>query len=106
VVLEAVFVNAVTTLHEDNRLGRAEHVIATDGAVTVNGPLNTLVFARHGDTCHAFLAMEEILSQPLTNSAQPTVVAVINGLIRVVVPQLADATIVVPRGPVASYTGI
>lgn len=41
------------------------------------------------------LAVEEILAQALTDSAQAALGAVVDGLVRVVVPELADVAVVV-----------
>ena len=56
-LVEAVTVDAVAALHEDDGTGRVEHVLATDGAITVDGPLDALVTAGHGNACHTFLGM-------------------------------------------------
>jgi hypothetical protein len=43
----------------------------------------------------AYLAVEKVLAQPLANSAQAAVGAVVDGLVWVVVPELADSAVVV-----------
>jgi hypothetical protein len=48
-------------------------------------------------TGETYLAVEKILAQPLANPAQSAVGAVVDGLVGVVVPELADAAVVVGR---------
>ena len=54
----------------------------------------------------AYLAVEEVLVQPVPNPANTTVVTVIYGLVHVVTPQSADVAIVLSRTLATVHTGI
>ena len=47
-----------------------------------------------GHAGYAFLAVEEILAETLAQSADTAVVAMIDALVRVIVPELADGAVV------------
>lgn len=57
VLVETRLVDAVAALHEDDRLGRVEEVVAADGTVAVDRPLDALVPAGQRDARHAFLPL-------------------------------------------------
>lgn len=105
-------VDAVTALHKHDWPGRVEHVLATNRTVAVRRSLDTpVVSTSHLDAGHTFLeielvrilqhlweayfAVEKVLSQTLTNTTQTAVTAVIDGFVRIVVPEFAHATKVV-----------
>lgn len=53
-----------------------------------------------------YLAVEEVPVQPVSNPADATFIAMIDGLVYIVAPQLADAAIVPSCALVAIDTGI
>lgn len=57
IIVEAVPMNAVPAFHKYDGLGRGEHVLATDGAITVCRSFKALVVVHCGyrDACHASL---------------------------------------------------
>jgi hypothetical protein len=105
---EAGLMDAVPTSHEGHRPVRGKHIFAADGAVALGALLDTLVRAfsldRHAGSTR--LAVEEVLAQSFTKSTNATVVAVIDLLAQVVVPQLADGTVVVSCKLVAHSTDL
>jgi hypothetical protein len=125
---KAVTMYAVTTFHETNSFWRSKHVVAADRAVTVRRPLDAFVVFFHGD-CNAgttflfacvstidsherrrrletYLAVKEILSNASPDPAYATVVAMIYILVGVVVPQLADCTVISGSGRTASHADL
>lgn len=81
--------------HKDHRGSAGKHVLATNRAIALQVPLNTLVVQKssaHADV--AFLAVEKIFAQSLSDAADPTVVTVIDLLPWVIVPELADVAVV------------
>jgi hypothetical protein len=84
------------THHENDGGGASEHVLSAYWTVTLQVALNALVLILELDV-HAdvtFLAMKVISSKSLTDPADPTVVAVIDMFLGVVVPELAYVAIV------------
>ena len=61
--------------------------------------------ARASPRC-TYLAVEEVLVQPMPNSADTTVITVIYGLVYVVAPQFANVAVVLSRTLAAVDTGI
>lgn len=81
--------------HKDHSGRAGKHVFSTDRAIALQVSLNALVVSQsraHADV--AFFAMEKVLAQPLANSTDATVVAMIDLFPGVIVPQLADVTVV------------
>lgn len=87
--VEAAPVDAVAAPHKDDRLGRREEIVPADGAVAIDRPLDALVAALDRDACLAFLAVEKVLPEADADPAQAAVVTVVDGLVRVVAPELA-----------------
>lgn len=98
----------MATLHEDDGLGRGKHILPTDWTVGVCCPLNALMVVGlcYGNARAAGLAVEEVPVQPVSNPADATFIAMIDGLVYIVAPQLADAAIVPSCALVAIDTGI
>lgn len=82
--------------HKDDSGGTGEHVLSTDGTVafevTFNAPVVVLELNVHADV--ALLAVEKVLVQSVSNPADPTVRAMVNRLVGVIIPELADVAIV------------
>lgn len=60
IIVETFPMNAVTAFHEYNRLGRGEHVLATDGTIAICRSFKALVVVHSGyrDAGHASLPMK------------------------------------------------
>jgi hypothetical protein len=103
---KACFVNAVAASHECNGLVGGEHVFSTDGAIALGAPFDAFMgaFGRDRHAGGACLAVEEVLPQPFAESTDTAVITVIDRLVRVVVPQFADVTIVMCRWYLALLT--
>jgi len=84
----ACLMNAVTAEHKDDWTGRCKHVLSADRAIAVGDSFDAFMrmFHGHGHAGTAGLAMEEILSKATTFSANTTIIAVVNALVRIVVP--------------------
>lgn len=121
--------NRVTTVHENDGLVRGEHVLAAYWTVSVCRTFYAFVvvglcdryarttglwlrrLASHNGMVRAsltctYLAVEEVLVQPMPNSADTTVITVIYGLVYVVTPQFADVAIVLSRTLATVHAGI
>jgi hypothetical protein len=87
----AFVVNAMTTWHEDDRASAGEHKLSTNGTIAFEVALNTSVVVlksdHHADV--ARVAMEVVDTKALANTTDATVVAMIDVLGGVVVPELA-----------------
>lgn len=89
--------------HKDDSCGTGEHVLSTDGAValevTFNAPVVALELNVHADV--ALLAVEKVLVQSVANPADPTVRAMVNRLVGIVIPELASVAVVLCKLGVA-----
>lgn len=109
----AFLMYTVPTPHKNHGIGRCKHVVAADRAVTLRGLLDTSMRFLNRDrnayaaslhhcqeTCQStslevnYLAVDEILSESLPDATYAAVVAMINALRAVVVPQLAYAAVI------------
>lgn len=88
--------HAVTAWHKNNCWSGSEHVLATNWTVALQIPLNTLV-PSFQTNCHAHvtsLTMKVINAKTLSNPTDTTVIAVIDVLLWVIVPELTIFAIV------------
>jgi hypothetical protein len=94
--MEAVVVNGVPTSHKYNGLRRGEQVFATYGAIAFGRLFNTSMSGLGGDrhADNAGLAMEKVFSQTLSESADATIIAVVNRFLWVIVPELANGAVI------------
>jgi len=92
----ALVVNAMTTWHKDDRAGASEHKLSTNGTVAFEVALDTSVVVlksdHHADV--ALVAMEVVDTEALANTTDATVVAMIDVLGGVVIPELAAVAVV------------
>jgi len=97
VLVVAFLVYTVTADHEHDRSWRGEQIFTADGAVTVRRAFDALVrrlnIRRYARA--ACEAVEKVLPDAVPFPTNATIVAVINGFILTILPQLADATVVV-----------
>lgn len=94
--LETGVVDAVPASHEDDGAGGGEEILAADRTVAFGAAFYTAVAGldvdAHADS--AGLAVEEISSQPFSKSADSTVVAVVDRLGWIIVPEFAHGTVI------------
>ena len=102
-VLIAIAMHVMPAWQADNGNFGLEHQIQTERAIAFRGPLNTRMRSRCGDGyAHiATLAVHKVLAQSFAHTANATVIAMIDPLIRIVVPEFAFGT-KVPRGIVTA----
>lgn len=85
----AFVVDAVAACHKHDGQGRGEHEFAADWTVAFrrafDAPVRVFELDGHADA--AFLAVEKVLAEAVTDSADTAVVAVVNALVRVVIPK-------------------
>lgn len=82
--------------HENDGGCACEHVFATDRTIALQIPLNASVsvFHGHGHANIAFMAMEEILAKTFSLSTNPTIIAVVDRLVLVIIPEFALVAII------------
>jgi len=84
--------------HENDMFGGRKHVLKANGAVAMQALLNAVVLSlhTHGHAYVAGRAVEVVDFESLADPANLAVTAVIDGSVRLVLPDVADAAIV-PR---------
>lgn len=95
-LLVARVMDTVPATHENDSLRRRKHVLATDGAVTVHRSFDAdvLIAQIHANADVADFAMEKVFARALADAADAAVVAVVDRLFRVVVPELAHVAVI------------
>jgi hypothetical protein len=95
-VLEARFMDAVTTAHEYDGIAGCEHILPADGTVAFGRVFNTAVafLDLNGHTGNAFLAVEEILAEAFAQPTDPAVVTVVYAFMGIIVPKFAYGAVV------------
>lgn len=96
----------MSTLHETDGFRGREHVLAAYWTVTICDSLDAPMIRLLGDSNASTtpLAVKEILANAPPDPANTAVIAVIDILIWVIIPQLADAAIIPGSGSPASHT--
>lgn len=94
--------------HEDHGGGAGEHVLAADRTVAFQVALDAAVFILYGDahTDIALLAVEEIVPEAPALPADATVVAVVDALLWIIVPQLTLIAVIPSSDRAALATGL
>lgn len=97
-----------STHHENDRGCTGKHILSADGTIALQVALDALVIVLklnvHTDI--TLFAMKVVSSKPLPDSADPTVVAMIDVFLGVVVPELAGVAVVDRHTRLAGGAGL